>query len=75
MKRRLLSLIYLVSSKDKPLVDTTTASTIVNKIPCQHEHFFKISSAEFHVLKELSEYPATMEQKEMQHQERSVKAE
>ena len=64
MKRRLLSLVYLVGDKEKLVVNTKTAHTVTNKIPCEYEYFFKPSSAELYVHRELSEYPETMRQKE-----------
>ena len=62
-------MLYLVSTKEKPAVNTTNINQMTNKVPCHHEDFFKISSAELYVLQELSNYPATTEQKQMRENE------
>lgn len=57
MNKHLLRLLYLAREKEAITVTTATVHKYVNKIPCEEEHFYKPTSAELHVLKELSEYP------------------
>ena len=60
MKRRLLSILYLVANQEKAPLNTNNAQLILNKIPCEHEHFFQLSGAQQYSLKELSEYPISV---------------
>jgi hypothetical protein len=50
MKRRFLGLVYLLSTKEKPILNTQTVAKMVNRIPCEQELFFKIDSAEKFVM-------------------------
>lgn len=45
MKRRLLSLIYLVAKDKKTTYTTANINSIVNKIPCDEESFYKLTPA------------------------------
>lgn len=62
MKRRLLSIVYLVNKKTQPTFTTATINSVLNKIPCEQDAFFRLSTAETFVLREMSQYPATAEQ-------------
>jgi hypothetical protein len=57
MNKRLMSLIYLVARGGKHVVNTSNAHAIVNKIPCEHEQFFKPTLAQVYVSMEMNEYP------------------
>jgi hypothetical protein len=61
MKKYMLRLVYLTRETEARARTTSNINAIVNKIPCEEEEFFKATSAEMHVIKELQEYPINEE--------------
>jgi|JI8StandDraft_2_1071088.scaffolds.fasta_scaffold1598611_1 hypothetical protein len=45
MKKRLLGLVYLLARTDKEAVTTANIGKIVNKIPCDEDAYFKLTTA------------------------------
>lgn len=45
MKRRLLSIVYLVARNEKTTHTTATITSVLNKVPCDQDSFFSLTPA------------------------------
>lgn len=57
MKKSLWRLVHIVTNPVKQTPSTKTIHLIQNKIPCDYDSYFKPSTMESYILKEMGDYP------------------